>query len=68
MAKVLSAWSKEAKKAMIDHDLSFNELADLCGYKREYISAIINGRVVSDDAKEKISQVLKIDNSLQSVS
>ena len=63
MAKILSPWCKEAKKAMIDKDLSVQELANQAGFRREYVSAIVNGRQYSPDAINKISEILEINPS-----
>lgn len=60
MAKSLSPWCKDAKKAMIDKDLSVQDLAKGVGFTREYVSAIVNGRQYSTDAINKISQYLEI--------
>lgn len=46
MKKVIySDWSKEVKKAMIDADLDTNDIADKFKWTRQYVSAIINGRI-----------------------
>lgn len=61
MVKPLSPWCKSAKKAMIDKDLNIQDLAKNVGYKREYVSAIVNGRQYSTEAINKISHYLEID-------
>lgn len=61
MVKPLSPWCKSAKKAMIDKDLSIQDLAKSIGFTREYVSAIVNGRQYSTEAVNKISQYLEID-------
>ena len=43
MGKVLSPWSKRAKIAMIELDMTVSELADKIGRTREYTSAVVNG-------------------------
>ena len=63
MAKTLSPWCKSAKKAMIDKDLSVQDLATQAGFTREYVSAIVNGRQYSPDAIGKISEILEINPS-----
>lgn len=60
MAKKLSPWCKEAKKALIDKDLDINELAHALSMTRSYVSSILNGRVYSPVAVKKISDYLQI--------
>lgn len=56
----LPKWCKEAKKAMIDKDLTTTDLAEKTGKSRAWISGIINGRVFSPDAVKEISDILGI--------
>ena len=54
-------WCKDAKKAMIDVGISGpKELGQMLGgHRREYISAILNGRVLpSDELKNRICILL----------
>lgn len=60
MAKKLSPWCKEAKKALIDKDLEINKLAEELSMTRSYVSSILNGRVYSPVAVKKISDYLQI--------
>jgi len=60
MAKTLSPWCKQAKKELIDRDMTVEELAHDVGLSREYTSAIINGRVYSGPAVKSISDRLNI--------
>ena len=60
MKKVLSPWCKQAKKELIDRDMSVSELAEKIGKSREYTSAIVNGRIYSEPAVKAISDVLNI--------
>lgn len=60
MGKVLSPWCKQAKKAMIDLDMSVAELAATIGKSREYTSAVVNGRIYAEPAVKAISDVLNI--------
>lgn len=60
MSEKLPLWCKEAKKALVDKDLTMGQLADLSGISREYTSKIMNGRVYSPEAVRKISEVLEI--------
>lgn len=63
MAKKLSPWCKNAKKKMIDKDISVAELADNLGLTRPYTSSLLNGRVYSEPAIKKISDYLRIPDS-----
>lgn len=60
MGRVLSPWCKQAKKAMIDQDITVSELAEKIGKTREYTSSVINGRVYAEPVVKEISDVLNI--------
>lgn len=60
MKKKLPRWCKEAKVAMIWHDLDYADVAKAMGYTRQHVSAILNGRVVSMPAIKRISEYLGI--------
>lgn len=60
MAKKLSAWSKEIKKAMIDKDLDVKDIAEKVGCSRQFVSAVINGREKSAHIEIKISKLLEV--------
>lgn len=60
MGKVLSPWCKQAKKEMIDRDMTVDELAKAIGKSRVYTSAVVNGRIYSGPAVKAISDVLNI--------
>lgn len=62
MKRVLSPWSKRVKKALIDENMNIQELADGVGFTREYVSSVVNGRVISDAARSVISDFLNIPN------
>ena len=63
MAKALSPWCKQVKKELIDRDMTVGELAESIGKTREYISAVVNGRIYSEPAVKAISDVLNIEES-----
>ncbi len=67
MGKVLSPWSKRAKIAMIELDMTVSELADKIGRTREYTSAVVNGRVYAESAVKAISDVLNIPETARSL-
>ena len=60
MAKKLSEWCKAVKIEMIKRDWSVGDLAEAVFMTREYVSAIINGRVYSAPAVKTISDVLML--------
>lgn len=60
MAAKLPDWCKNAKIAMIEQDLSINQLAEKTGMARPYVSSIVNGRVYSEKAVKRISDFLQI--------
>lgn len=60
MKKVLSPWCKQAKKELIERDMTIKELADAIGKSREYTSSIVNGRIYSEPAIKAISDELNI--------
>lgn len=61
MKKKLSPWSKEVKKAMIDHNMETVDLANKFGWTRQYTSAVINGRVYFAEPVMRISHLFGID-------
>lgn len=60
MGRILSEWCKNAKKALINKDMSIGDLAKAIGRSREYTSAVVNGRIISEPAKKEISDFLNI--------
>lgn len=60
MKRPLSEWCKETKKAMIDQDISMNELVADVGYSRAYVSSVVNGRIIHPDIAASISKCLCI--------
>lgn len=61
MKKILSPWSKEVKKKMIDKDLDTNDIADKFNWTRQYVSSIINGRTYQKEAVVNISCYLGVE-------
>lgn len=57
---IYSDWSKQVKKAMIDADLDTNDIADKFKWTRQYVSAIINGRMYQKEAVGSISMYLGV--------
>ena len=57
----LPQWCKEAKKAMIDLGITGpKELAGMLGMSRSHVSSVLNGRLISDNMRERISSFLNI--------
>lgn len=60
MKIILSPWSKEVKKAMIDMDMDINDIADHFHWTKQYVSRVINGHAYHREAVESISYYLGI--------
>ena len=58
----LSDWCKRAQITMIEKDISIESLADQTGYCRQHLTSVLNGRLISDKAISKISDILGISN------
>lgn len=57
-------WCKIARKKMVDKDLKCKDIAKEIDYSRQYVSAIIYGRVYSEQAASKISNFLNIPDNI----
>lgn len=66
MKKKSSKWEKEVRKAMIDKDLSMRDLANALNLTPQYLSSVINGRVVSEPAIKTVSDYLGISDDYDS--
>ena len=60
MSKILSPWCKQVKIRLIELDMTVADLAIKVDLRREYTSAIVNGRVYSEPAVKAISDALNI--------
>ena len=58
--KIAPAWGKEAKKALIDRDMSVAELAEKLDLSRSYVSNVINGSFNYPEVRERICNYLGI--------
>ena len=56
----LSPWSKVVKISMIIKEISIEDIANETGYSRTTLTAVINGRIISDNIKAAISDYLGI--------
>ena len=63
MKRKLSPWCKAVKIAMIQKDWGVADLAQAVKMTKEYTSAVINGRVISEPAVKVISDVLNIEQT-----
>ena len=62
MKVVNPKWREAVRIGIARRDISKNELNERAGLKsREYASAVINGRVISNTYATEISRVLEID-------
>lgn len=57
MKRKLSPWCKAVKIAMIQKDWGVADLAQAVKMTKEYTSAVINGRVISEPAVKVISDI-----------
>lgn len=58
----LNGWCKKAQVTMIMRDISTEMLAEQTGYCTQHLSAVLNGRIISEKAVNKISDILGISN------
>ena len=58
MQKKLSPWCKKAKIAMIQNDISVNDLAEELGCSRCYLSSTLNGKNTSIEIEEESAIIL----------
>lgn len=58
----LEKWCKVAKITMIENDLSISDVCEGTGYTRSHVIAVLNGKLRSDAARDKISDFLHISN------
>lgn len=54
-------WGKEVRKVLIEKDMTINELAECVEMSRTHVSAVVNGRLESVNAREKICSFLGIE-------
>lgn len=60
MGRRLSPWCKRVKKKLIDLDMTTTDLASEIGLTRGHVSAVVNGRSISEPAAKLISDYLNI--------
>ena len=59
--KILSPWSKEVKKAMIDQDMDMIDIANKFKWTRQYATAIVNGGMYHPEAVARVSLLFGIE-------
>ena len=67
MKKRLPPWCKLVKHTLIDKDMDVSELATKTGLARPYLSSIINGRIYSQPAVNKVSDCLGISSDYDAI-
>ena len=60
MRRILIPWCKDVKKALIDKDMTVTDLAFEMKISREYVSGVINGRVIAPEIAARIGEYLGI--------
>lgn len=64
----ITPWGKLCKSQMLMKDITLKELSAQVGLTHTYVSAIINGRIVTPEENiEKINQALGIQSSSRAV-
>lgn len=62
MGKTISPWGRQCKAQMIVLGISLKDLAKSVGLSPNYVSAIINGRMIAPEENvQKISDTLQVD-------
>jgi len=64
--KQMSPWEKKVRCRLVELEMTVNSLADKTGMARVYTSAVVNERVISAPAREKINRVLGIEDDAES--
>ena len=59
--RIQPEWGKAVRKVLIKRDMSINDLAESIGMSRTHVSAVVNGRLLSENAKEKICSFLGVE-------
>lgn len=58
--QVIENWCSEARVAMARSNVRVKDVATKTGYTAQYISMLVNGKMYSEEACRKISDVLEI--------
>ena len=62
----MSPWEKKVRCRLVELEMTVNSLADKTGMACVYTSAVVNERVISAPAREKINRVLGIEDDAES--
>ncbi|MDD2960020.1 MAG: helix-turn-helix domain-containing protein [Lachnospiraceae bacterium] len=60
MKRKLPTWCKEARKALIDRDMTVTDLSKEIGVERSYTSQIVSGRILAPKLAARISAELDL--------
>jgi len=60
VARRLPQWNKDVKKELIQRDMTVTDLSSKMGVTREWLSSIINNRVIAPEMARKIGMYLGI--------
>lgn len=60
MSKCRTPWSRRANHVMIENEIDTQKISDATGMARQYVAAVVYGRVDSPKARRKISDFLGI--------
>lgn len=63
MAKARTPWSKRAVHTMTDKEISTTDISKGVNLARQYVAAVVYGRINSPKARKKISAFLGISDS-----
>jgi len=58
--KKQSSWAKSVRIELIKRDMSLTDLAVKLGKSRDYVIAVVNERVISEQLRKDISDVLDV--------
>lgn len=58
----LPPWCKKARVTLIMNDMTVEDIAEKTGYCVQHVNSILSGRLKSQKAVDKISDVLGISN------
>lgn len=60
MKKIIPAWGKEVKKALIDKDMSVADLATQLDLSKSHVNNVINGTFNYPDIQQRICDYLGV--------
>lgn len=57
---VTPEWSKQARKVMIDKDMTIKQLSTEIGFARQYVSSVMTGRIISQKVQKAVCNYLNL--------